>query len=84
MRLLSVRTLRSKSYKKVIEVTVPVRFYWSEDGFDGIEIGPLRDNRPGTKRSFTELLNRIEELMVLAYPARTEIPKPFLDAFGEK
>ena len=84
MKLLSVRTLRSKNYKKVIEVRVPIRFYWSEEGFDGIEMGPLKDNNPGTMRNITELLNRVEKLMRAAQPERTDIPKPFLDAFGEK
>ena len=84
MRLPSVRTLKSKNYKKVIEVRVPVRFYWSEEGFDGIEYGPLRDNLPATIRVGNELLKRIGILMTLAQPARTEVPKPFLDAFGEK
>jgi len=83
-KLLSVRTLRSKNYEKVIEVRVPIRFYWSEDGFDGIEIGPYKDNNVGTMRNTTELLNRIEQLMRATYPDRTKIPKPFLDAFEEE
>ena len=33
--------LRSRNYSQVIEVKVPVRFYWSKDGYDGFEFGPL-------------------------------------------
>lgn len=38
-----IRTLRSRNYKKVIEVQVPVRFYWDKDGYDGFEFGSLED-----------------------------------------
>jgi len=36
-----IRKLRSKNYDTVIEVRVPVRFYWADDGYDGFEFGPL-------------------------------------------
>ena len=38
---MKVRKIRSRNYKKIIEVTAPIRFYWSEDGFDGVEFGPF-------------------------------------------
>ena len=31
----------SKYYKQIIEIKVPVRFYWTEDGYDGFEFGSL-------------------------------------------
>ena len=39
----AVRKLRSKSYPTIIEVTVPTRFYWTDEGFDGLEFGPLEE-----------------------------------------
>lgn len=38
-RILETRAVKSvptKNYAEVIEVTLPVKFYWVEDGFDGI------------------------------------------------
>ncbi len=37
----AIRKLRSKNYEQVIEIQVPVRFYWTEDGYDGFEFGSL-------------------------------------------
>lgn len=34
-----VASIPTKNYKEVIEIRVPIRFYWDEDGFDGIEFG---------------------------------------------
>jgi hypothetical protein len=32
------------TYKEILQVNVPVRFYWNMDGtFDGIEIGELKE-----------------------------------------
>jgi hypothetical protein len=28
----------SENYSKIIQINVPIRFYWDEDGFDGIEM----------------------------------------------
>jgi len=37
-----VAAMPTKNYKEVIEVRVPTRFYWDEEGaFDGIEFGPF-------------------------------------------
>ncbi len=38
-----IRKLHSKNYDKVIEVQVPVRFYWVKDEYDGFEFGSLVD-----------------------------------------
>jgi len=37
-----VASIPTKNYKEVIEISVPTRFYWNDDGsFDGIEFGPF-------------------------------------------
>lgn len=38
-----VASIPTQNYKEVIEVRVPTRFYWNEDGsFDGIEFGEFK------------------------------------------
>lgn len=37
----NISKLRSNNYERVIEVRVPVRFYWTKDGYDGFEFGSL-------------------------------------------
>jgi len=57
---------RSKDYGDVIEVNVPVRFYWSKDDkFDGIEIGPLKDGEISKeeKKVMDRLLSKVGALM---------------------
>ena len=77
---LPVRKLKSKFYKKIIEVRVPVRFYWDEDGFDGIEIGPLGENyTPYCHRLISEILSALPE-----YMHKEIVPKAFEDAFKEE
>jgi len=39
---IEVASIQTKNYKEVIEIRVPVRFYWDEDGFDGIEFGEFK------------------------------------------
>ena len=42
-----IRAIQSENFKQVIDVAVPVRFYWNEDGFDGVSFGPFtRDLLP--------------------------------------
>jgi len=36
-----IRKKRSQIYSTIIEVGVPVRFYWSDGEYDGFEFGPL-------------------------------------------
>ena len=82
---LPVRKLRSKVYKKVIEVRVPVRFYWVEDGFDGIDFGPL-DKRCTTHcyRLLTEILKEIPSFMHPDMPFKLpDVPDAFKKAFNE-
>ncbi len=40
--LIEVASIPTNVYKEVIEIRVPVRFYWNEEGFDGIEFGEFR------------------------------------------
>lgn len=38
-----VASIQTKNYKEVIEIRVPTRFYWNDDGsFDGIEFGEFK------------------------------------------
>lgn len=40
---IEVASIQTKNYKEVIEIRVPTRFYWDEDGgFDGIEFGEFK------------------------------------------
>lgn len=62
----ALRKKRSKNYKDVIEVNVPVRFYWNKDDtFDGIEIGPLPKGEidADEKKIMTRLLDKVGALM---------------------
>jgi len=35
--------IKGDAYSEIIEVRVPIRFYWCHNGdFDGIEIGPFK------------------------------------------
>ncbi len=62
-----LRKIRSKSgYKDIIEVNVPVRFYWNkDDSFDGIEIGPLPKDEIDAeeKKIMRRLLDNVGVLM---------------------
>jgi hypothetical protein len=41
--MIQVASIPTKNYKEVIEIRVPARFYWNEDGsFDGIEFGEFK------------------------------------------
>lgn len=37
----AVQKLKSKNYSLVIQINVPVRFYWVGDKYDGLEFGPI-------------------------------------------
>ena len=40
---IEVASIQTTHYKEVIEIRVPVRFYWNPDGsFDGIELGEFK------------------------------------------
>ena len=56
-RLSRCRKQRSSQYKTVIETNLPMRWYWTEEGFDGIEFGSL----PGLSRHQKHQLDVILE-----------------------
>ena len=40
----SVKSLQTSEYVETIEVNLPIRFYWNEEGFDGISFCyPVRE-----------------------------------------
>ena len=40
---IEVASIPTKNYKEIIEIRVPVRFYWDENSnFDGIEFGKFQ------------------------------------------
>ncbi len=51
--MVEVASIPTKNFTEVIEVRVPVRFFWEGDVFDGIEFGP-----------FTETLQEWQEDMI--------------------
>ncbi len=51
---IEIASVPTENYDEVIEIRVPVRFYWKDGGFDGIEAGP-----------FTETLQEWQEVMFL-------------------
>ncbi len=40
--MIEVASIPTINYNEVIEVRVPVRFYWDNEGFDGIEFGEFK------------------------------------------
>lgn len=57
------------AFSKIIEVLVPTRFYWNEDGgFDGIEVGPFR-------RTITNYQRRLMYQVLDAVAGRLEMPR---------
>lgn len=81
MKILPVRKLRSKNYKTVIEVRVPTRFYWTEDGFDGIEFGPLKGCTKYCLRLLTQILDGVPRDWLPDKEELTPIPDTFRNAF---
>ena len=41
--MIDIKSIPTKYYNEIIEVLVPVRFYFADDGFDGIEIGAFTE-----------------------------------------
>lgn len=72
--------IKSNIYNRIIQVNVPTRFYWNENGFDGIEFGPI----PKITKHQLQLLD--ETLTSIGYilkNKKTPIPGAFLKAFKE-
>jgi len=43
MSKIEVASIPTENYGEVIEIGVPVRFYWNKDGtFDGVEFGEFK------------------------------------------
>lgn len=41
--MIEIASIPTVNYKEIIEIRVPVRFYWNEDdSFDGIEFGGFK------------------------------------------
>lgn len=58
MKAMNVSKPRNKcGYRQIIELRVPIRFYWHEKGFDGIDIGPCE----GLTRYQSRLMDKILE-----------------------
>ena len=70
--------IKSRNYIKVIQVNIPVRFYWAEDGFDGIEFGPLPKT---TKHQLNLLHETLIGIGCTMQKGKEPIPDAFLKAF---
>ncbi len=53
------------TYKEILQVNAPVRFYWNTDGtFDGIEIGEFKEKLTEWERQMLDdILNAIKPSM---------------------
>ena len=96
---MAAQKVRSKYYDKIIQVNVPVRFYWAEDGFDGIEFGPFMKPVPQYQiHLITDALTEIMKLMETEPTIHeascsqrktkqnkpTQIPQVYIDAFKKE
>jgi hypothetical protein len=86
-RKVVAQKVRTPLYDLVIQVNVPVRFYWSDDGFDGIDFGPI----PKTTKYQLNLLGDIMEemcksldLKVTKAKDKTPMPQYILKAFKKE
>ena len=95
VREMAAQKVRSKYYDKIIQVNVPVRFYWAEGEFDGIEFGPFE--KPVSQYQIHlifEALTEIQEIMgtepriasqrKTKQKKPTQIPQAFINAFKKK
>ena len=58
--IVEVASIPTNNYKEVIEIRVPVRFYFDEDGFDGIEFGEFKSTlMPWQEAMITKCLEAI-------------------------
>jgi len=91
----AAQKIRSRHYDKIIQVNVPVRFYWAEGEFDGIEFGPFERPVPRYQvRLVYEALGEIQEIMgteprisaqrKTAQKKPVQIPQVYIDAFRKR
>lgn len=60
VRKVEVASIPTENYKEIIEIRVPTRFYWDEEGFDGIEFGEFKtDLMPWQKDMVRRCLDAI-------------------------
>jgi len=82
-----VRKVRSRTgnYTKIIEINSPIRFYWTEGGFDGIEVTlNARLETPYQKRLLFDVLDAVRTGMQISEEdERDDIPSAFRVSFGE-
>ncbi|MDD4984995.1 MAG: hypothetical protein PHQ43_04280 [Dehalococcoidales bacterium] len=62
-RLSRCRKQRSSHYETIIETNLPMRWYWTEAGFDGIEFGPLPQLSNHQMRQLDAILDNIGALI---------------------
>ena len=77
----AIRKIRSKNYQEILEVTCPIRFYFSNDTeFDGVELGPFPEDTSRYQiRLVYHLLDRLEAIMPKS--DRWDVPPVFKKAF---
>lgn len=84
-----IRKVKSKTggYVKIIEINAPIRFYWTENGFDGIEVTfNSKLFTPHQSKLFDEVLDAIVEGMPYLREAENpdqEFNKIIKRSFGE-
>ena len=83
--IVPVQKVRGKTgYKSIIQVNVPIRFYWDEDGFDGIEVCPLGKNcTPYRHRLLGKIFGTMLRLVQSGESPESKVPRVFEDAFEE-
>lgn len=69
----SIRQVRTKGYKRVIEIAVPVRFFWDNESYDGFEFGPLDKCSNYQLKLFKDVVRQLsrehEALTIVEYMA---------------
>jgi len=96
-KIMAAQKIRSRTryFDKIIQVNVPVRFYWAEGEFDGIEFGPFEGTVSRHQEQLVhEVLEVIQELLETGsttYKApkshrkpKQKVPQVFINAFKEK
>ena len=75
----AARKVRSRSgaYTKIIEISVPVRFYWVEDEYDGLEFGPIPEGT--SKHQLSLIFDVLRSSMVLPSMKRAIIEEHLCD-----
>jgi len=86
----AIRKIPSKNYDEVIEVLCPIRFYWVNGDFDGVELGPLPPDLPKSERRLiTHLCKSLPLSGGKTYflskrrKSHTKVPDVFIKAFAE-